>query len=160
MARVARAWWPGGRTAQKAAVNSPASRRPMTLGPAPAASSAASPEAGLARGGGAGARAPRRGVPRGGARPSVRVEPPAPAAAEPLESLDIGPVVDELYLRLGGRPGRHGDQLVAEPGAVEAAVHGTQTLGALGVAESGVVGQVLRVGDEGERHPAMTVKIG
>ena len=30
-------------------------------------------------------------------------------------------------------------------------MHGSQALGALGVAESGVVGQVLRVGDEGDR---------
>jgi hypothetical protein len=87
----------------------------------------------------------------------VGVEPPAPAAAEPLENLDIGHVVHELDLRLGGRPGRHGDQFVAQPGAVEAVVHGPQTLGALGVTQSGVVGQVLRMGDEGDRHPAMTV---
>ena len=65
--------------------------------------------------------------------------------------------MDELDLRLGGRPGRDGHQLVAEPGAVEAIVHGPQALRALGVAESRVVGQVLRMGDEGDRHPRMTV---
>ncbi len=65
--------------------------------------------------------------------------------------------MDELDLRLGGRPRRDGHELVAEPGTGDAVVHGLQALGALGVAHPGDVGQVLRMGDEGDRHPPMTV---
>ena len=132
--RRATAWWPGGRTAQNAAVPSPAARaRRPRPGPTPAASSAASHDAG------------RRG--------RVGVERAAAARAERLELVEVRGGVHPLELGPRRPPGR---QLARPPRRVRRPRSPASTAcepgRALGVPAAGIVLGQARIGRHQEHR--------
>ena len=132
MHRVAVAWWPGGRTAQKPTVPSPASSRRTSSRPDPAASMATSNE-------------------DGPTRVSASMAPP-PAAQNRSSASTSSGRVDRLHRGARRRLGADLGDRVAEPRCRDAGIDGAQALRPLGMPGARVVVEEPRVGDHQQRH--------
>ena len=132
--RVARAWWPGGRTARKAAI-------------------ALAPPEGL-DGRQAGTRGQLPGPPGARRRPGVAVDVAAAGGAEALQRLQVVDGMHPAELGDGGLPGLEQQYRVGQPGRLRAPEGGGEPLDPLGVPRAGVVVLEGGVGGDEEHPPA------
>ena len=88
---------------------------------------------------------------------SVRIEVAAAREAPLLDPRHVARVVHPAELLARGATGRELDDRLPEPGLFQAAAHGVEALGRLGVARPGLVRLARPVVAEQDRHRETTV---